>query len=361
MISVLRLAVPVAFAIVQPGGAPMPDLQPTKLWRPFKITEQEEVRSIVRHRDGRLFTAGNTHSKAAGSHYWVGEISTDGKKLWGQSFVASNQERINDIALTYDQLLFIAGERYVGGYQGWLVKCSLDGRKIFEKTFGALGARGITTLSSIISAGQGCYILAGRSDSDAYLVKIDQSGKTLWEKRYGHYKDDWIIAGIPYREDHFLFASVCGEFNKFGQGKSKVWLFECDGSGKLLREFGTAGHISPGASAIATLGDRVFLGLSTTQFPERDYWVYELSSGLREKWKLQFGNEKMAFSTPSIYRLPNNQLLLSWTARNKLFIECLSDEGKRLADQVIDGAEGVYVPQDGQPPKLFLKEITMGP
>ena len=32
-----------------------------------------------------------------------------------------------------------------------------------------------------------------------------------------------------------------------------------------------------------------------------------------------------------------------------------------LVDQVIDGAEGVYVPQDGQPPKLFLKEITMGP
>lgn len=361
MIAILRLTLIITSTLAQPSELPMPDFQQAGLWKQFKVPECEEVRTIVQHRDGRYFTGGNTYSKAAGSHYWVGEISKDGKKLWDRSFVASKQERINDVALTYDQNLFMVGERYVGGYQGWLVKFSLAGKQIFEQTYGTSGNSRLTTLSVIIPAGQGCFILAGRSNSDAYLVKIDQAGKTLWEKRYNHYKDDWVISGIPYRDGHFLFVCVCGEFNKFGQGTSKVWVFECDGDGKLVHEFGTVGHLFPGANAITTIGDRVFLGLSTTQFPERDYWVYQLSSSLEEKWKLQFGIEKMASHTPSVYGLPNDQLLLSWAAQNKLFLKCLSREGKLLASQEIDGAEGVFVPRDGQPPKLFLKEIKLGP
>ena len=91
----------------------------------------------------------------------------------------------------------------------------------WDRVYGGVGE---DSLAKMIPAHDGGYLLAGSSDSnishdkteasrggkDFWLVKIDEGGDVLWDKRYGGSEDDNCSGIIPTADGNYLLygASV---------------------------------------------------------------------------------------------------------------------------------------------------------
>ena len=86
---------------------------------------------------------------------------------------------------------------WFGNRDYWLVRLDANWNQLWDKTFGGTGD---DILSLIQPATNGCFLLAGYSNSgisgnktnanfsslnDYWLVKVDASGNKLWERNYG--------------------------------------------------------------------------------------------------------------------------------------------------------------------------------
>ena len=135
-----------------------------------------------------------------------------------------------------------------GGKDFWAVKVDVAGNKIWDKRFGGSEE---DLCYSVVPTSDGGYLLAGSSDSpadgdkseesrgqeDMWIVKIDQNGTKLWDKRYGGNVEDSCNKIIQVNENGFLLVgasrSVIGGDNSQDRiNKSKdFWAVRIDAPG----------------------------------------------------------------------------------------------------------------------------------
>ena len=111
--------------------------------------------------------------------------------------------------------------------------------KVWEKTFDAFGMKKNDIAYSITPTKDGGFIVAGctealdNGESRVYLIKIDESGNTFWERTFGGEKDDVAYAIAPAKGGNFI---VAGYTKSFGNGKSDVYLLKIDEDGNITWE-----------------------------------------------------------------------------------------------------------------------------
>jgi cell division septation protein DedD len=131
-----------------------------------------------------------------------------------------------------------------GGSDVWLVKVTsrlnfLNGQPWFyrymvdwRKTYGGAqddGAKGV------IQAGDGCYIIAGYTESygaggfDMYLAKVDPDGNLLWNRTYGGSQDDGANCIVQASDGGYIIAG----YTNSGVQSQSAWLVKIDSSGQV--------------------------------------------------------------------------------------------------------------------------------
>jgi len=85
---------------------------------------------------------------------------------------------------------------------------------------------------SIVTTNDGCYIVAGQTDSygssnDAFLLKIDDEGEVAWIKTYGGDQSDYANDVILTQDNHYL---LCGKSKSFTTN-SQIYLLKTDTDG----------------------------------------------------------------------------------------------------------------------------------
>ena len=150
--------------------------------------------SIQQTSDGGYIIAGYTNFfKEDESDYDVYMIKTDsdGNMLWEKTFGGSNYDEGNSIQQSSDGGYIIAGttESFgAGGRDAYLIKTDPNGNTLWEKTFGGSNGDGAY---SVQQTSDGGYIISGWTYSheagsrDTYLIKTDSYGNMLWEKTFG--------------------------------------------------------------------------------------------------------------------------------------------------------------------------------
>jgi hypothetical protein len=128
-------------------------------------------------------------------------------KVWDKTYGGSSYDNASAIALAAGGGYIIAGKSFSGisgdktqvsqgNYDYWIVKIDENGTKVWDKTF---GGNGDDRANAITPAPGGGYIIAGYSNSgisgdksqasqggnDYWLVKIDENGNKVWDKRFG--------------------------------------------------------------------------------------------------------------------------------------------------------------------------------
>ncbi len=153
---------------------------------------------------------GDVTGNHGGDDYWVIRISPTGTLLWQKCFGGTNNDIISDHAggsggmqFTTDSCIIVSGwskssDGDVTGNHGdndyWIVKISLTGSLVWQKSFGGTGDDAATSMDRTDDGG---YIVAGTTysnDGDVtdnnggyeyWVVKISDTGALQWQKCMG--------------------------------------------------------------------------------------------------------------------------------------------------------------------------------
>jgi hypothetical protein len=170
--------------------------------------------------------------------------------LWTKIYGGTDYDRGNSMVKTSDGGFAIVGE--TGGYFNaglftngdvWLVKMDQMGDTLWTKTY---GGPGIDEGNSIQQTSDNGYILAGAKSNnlqiyDAWLIRTDENGDTIWTKTYGeNFGEENILSVRQTSDNGFIFTGFASTQTTFSRD---VWLVRTNENGDTLwtKTFGGTG------------------------------------------------------------------------------------------------------------------------
>jgi hypothetical protein len=224
------------------------NLDGTESWsRTFGDIGDDRAYSVQQTSDGGYIIAGNTTSFGSGnSDAWLIKtdssgapdpewINTTNPNIVGKTFGGKDNDYANSVCQVFDNYgspngYLIAGHTYThiyspvyGSYDAWLIKTDLEGKKIWDLTYGGSGFdRGY----SAIGTSDGKYILVGyitNSGTDGFIIKVGEKEDA---------KPPIAEAGGPYsgNEGSSISFNAGGSIDPGGKPLQYRWDFDNNGT-----------------------------------------------------------------------------------------------------------------------------------
>ena len=206
--------------------------------------------------DGGYIIVGYTSSYGSGS-FDVYLIKTDsiGNMLWQKWWGGPNEEYAYEVRETPDNGYIIAAITHSFGHgecDAWLIKTDANGDTLWTKIY---GVGNWDRVRSVELTPDGGYIFAGwTGDSpvgDGWVIKTDSNGDILWMKTYGGQDGGYITSVRPTWDGGYI---MCGGIKLYGHGDQDIWLIKTDANGDTLwtRDYGTTDNTDRGNSVRQT-------------------------------------------------------------------------------------------------------------
>ena len=236
--------------------------------------------SIKQTTDEGFIIAGFTHLNLLSSDVWMIKTDSFGDSLWSKTFGGNEDDWAGSIQQTIDGGFILGGfttDIVSSSRDCWLIKTDSNGDSLWTKTFGGNSDDWIRSLQQTNDGG---YILSGITDSfgaggrDAWLIRADSIGDSIWTKTYGGTEDDWVYTSVPVTADGGFI--VGGGTYSYGVGSSDVWLIKTDTSGEILWTRTYGGVEQDYASCVFQTSDNGFLIAGYTNsfsIGNEDVWI----------------------------------------------------------------------------------------
>jgi len=165
---------------------------------------------------------------------------------WTRTYGGADDDLGRSVQQTSDGGYIVAGwtDSYgAGGFDAYLIKTNASGDTLWTRTYGGAGD---DYGRSVQQTSDGGYIVVGETfsfsidASDVYLIKTNASGNTLWTRIYGG--ADWDD-GESVQQTSDGGYIIVGRTESYGAGKFDVYLIKTNASGDTLwtRTYGGAG------------------------------------------------------------------------------------------------------------------------
>lgn len=192
---------------------------------------------IIQTSDDNFLIVGNTMTEANKLDVYLIKCNSSGDTLWTRKFGGQEDDNGWCVKETSDKGYIIAGftESYDASMNDvLLLKTDADGNKQWHKTYGGSGDD--IAWSIAINQDDGFTIAAqtnsfGNGDLDAYLIRTDPNGDTLWTRTYGGPEVDRVFSVDLAHDGSILLAGIT---YSYGAGDRDAYLLKTDNSGKLL-------------------------------------------------------------------------------------------------------------------------------
>lgn len=231
--------------------------------------------------DGRILLLGAASSSATGRDLWLAEISRDGAITWERRLGGLGEETGNALVVLEDGgalVVGVTGSYGSGGDDLWVLRIGADGDVLWQKAYGGPGEdRG---LDGAITS-DGGFVVAGHTDSfgmgggDAWLLRLDRSGKIMWQRSYGGTAADTAIAVLTADTDSVVFA---GSTYSSSVGGSDGWIVKVDDSGDVIWQATVGGAQFDQLSDLVRAADGSYVATGLT---------YSFGSGSADAWVLR--------------------------------------------------------------------------
>jgi hypothetical protein len=187
--------------------------------------------------DSGFIICGTTYSYGAGlSDIYLIKTDAAGDTEWTRTFGGAEHEHGHSVLQTADSGYVICGITHstgAGGADVWLIRTDSRGDTLWTRTFG--GDSGDFGHSVAQTADRG-FILCGQTASfgagnyDAWLIKTDSLGDTLWTRTFGGGSDDVGYSVQPTTDGGYIIA---GMTKSLGAGGADFYLIKTDSSGSV--------------------------------------------------------------------------------------------------------------------------------
>lgn len=197
-------------------------------------TNLDEAFGIVADPTGGYLMTGFTSSAGAGGNdLLLLHIDDSGGESWSKTFGGAASDWGYDLLVTPDSDLVIVGfsSSFSTSPQVYVLKTDLLGNIEWSRVFGGpAGEYGY----GVALAPDGGYVIAGETysfgngQSDAYVIKVDDAGVLQWSKFYGGAGYDWAQSICPLSGGGYMLA---GSTSSFGAGNYDAYVLRLDANG----------------------------------------------------------------------------------------------------------------------------------
>jgi hypothetical protein len=272
--------------------------------------------------DSGCVLAGYTFSFGAGNaDCWLVRTNADGDSLWSRTLGGASTDQGISVRQTSDNGYILGGQTLsfgAGNWDAWLVRTDADGDSLWSRTFGGgnvdacLSARQTTDVGYILA---GYTISFGAGNEDFWLVKTDSIGDSLWSQTFGGDSSDVCRSVRQTFDDGYILA---GYTRSFGAGNEDFWLVRTDGDGDSLwsRTFGGGG--SEFCLSIEQTADSGFVLIGQTNSfgaGDFDFWLLKTDSNGDSLWSRTFGG-RAADRGRSVQQLSDGSYVLAGSAES---------------------------------------------
>ncbi len=187
---------------------------------------KDEAYAVVALPGGGYMAAGYTTSRGAGAgDVWLMKLDAAGDTVWTRTYGGELDERAEDIARTADKGFILAGRSNSFNppyHDMYVVRVDARGDTLWTRTYGGPAADHAYSVSPTLDGG---FIAAGYTKSasggtDAYVVRCDSAGDTLWTKAVGGEGSDCArsveqTTGGAYVLSGYTFSMGSGDGDAF--------------------------------------------------------------------------------------------------------------------------------------------------
>ena len=254
---------------------------------------------IIQSSDGNFVIVGNTMTESNKLDVYLIKCNSSGDTLWTRTFGGQEDDNGWCVKETSDRGYIITGftESYNSSMNDiLLLKTDENGEKQWHKTFGGSGDD--IAWSIAISQDDEYTIAAqtnsfGNGDLDAYLLKTDSNGDTLWTKTFGGPKVDRVFSVDLARDGSILLAGIS---YSYGAGDRDAYLLKTDPDGKLLWQntYGGPGYDNAHTVIVNRENDIILTGYGDYwgKAGKMDMFLKKISLKGEDIWTQTYGGEE---------------------------------------------------------------------
>ena len=200
--------------------------------------------SIARNSDGGFIVAGATYSFGSGApNVYVLRTDSLGDTLWTRTYGGASEDYAFSARQTTDSGFIICGTTYsygAGQSDIYLIKTDAAGDTQWTRTYGGVAAEHGHSVRQTADSGYiicGTTLSFGAGAADIWLIRTDANGDTLWTRTFGGDTADLGHSVFATSDGGFV---LCGQTASFGAGSYDAWLIKTDSIGDTLwtRTFG---------------------------------------------------------------------------------------------------------------------------
>lgn len=216
----------------------------------------------------------------------------------------------------------VTNSKGAGSNDIWVIKSSVSGTTEWEKTYGGAQwdiAKSVVEISEQVEgASEKGYLVFGSTsstdngDSDFWLLKLNQQGNLLWQKKYGDASEDKGQVILSANDGgYYLLGNSSNESNGFGD----ALIIKIDSAGKVLWQQTYGGNdIDEITSAqLTSNGDIIFAGHSASNVAGRfDFWLNRITNQGEVIWQTSVGTERTDYSNDVLVNNDGSTLVVGY-------------------------------------------------
>jgi len=248
------------------------------------------------------------------------KTDVNGKKEWHKTFGGSGEDIAWSIAINKDDGYTIAAQTSTfgnGELDAYLIRTDAKGDTLWTRTFG--GPR-IDRVFSVDLANNGSILLAGitysygAGDRDAYLLKIDDNGKLLWQNTYGGPGYDNAHSVIVNRKNEVILTGYGDYWGRAGKMDMFLKQITLEGEDVWTQTYGGAEN-DRAMAVFQTEGDGYILTGFTQSYGKGDWDAYVVKTGAKGDtlWTSTHGTAAPDFGYDIIQSRRGDYFVTGWS------------------------------------------------
>lgn len=196
--------------------------------------QTNSARNLILTPAGNIILSGYSYCFGAGLHDGV-TICADtatGARIWTKSYGSANEDGFNSIANTKDGFSLCNGYAKLDGAaftKYWLLKINTSGDTLWQKSY--FKSTTVDNTGFTAQANDNGFIVAlNEKGVSANLMKVDNTGAVMWTKQFNGPGVEEFNSIMTTSDNHFL---AVGQTNSFGSGDLDLFIVKTDLNGDL--------------------------------------------------------------------------------------------------------------------------------